>query len=266
MLITDTFARSVRRHRLHHHDPGRLLIVPLDHSVADGPLPIGTLDDLVGTLGDNDVDAVVLHKGGVRHVAPERFTRTSLIVQLSASTNHAPDPDDKCLVGSVDECLRLGADAVSVHVNVGSDGERRQIADLASVAEACERWNLPLLAMMYARGPRVTDPRDPALLAHAASVAADFGADLVKVAHPGTAEAMATVVESCPVPVVVAGGPVLDDVAAVQSYVGGALEGGAIGVAMGRNVFGADDPGAMARAVSDVLHRRRVPAGLAAAG
>jgi 2-amino-4,5-dihydroxy-6-oxo-7-(phosphooxy)heptanoate synthase len=266
MLMTDTFARTVRRRRLHHHDPGRLLIVPMDHSVADGPLPIGTLDDLVGTLGANGADAVVLHKGAVRRVSPERFTDTSLIVQLSASTNHAPDPDDKCLVGGVEECLRLGADAVSVHVNMGSDGERRQIADLASVAEACERWNLPLLAMMYARGPRVTDPRDTGLLAHAASIAADFGADLVKVAYPGSPEAMATVVETCPVPVVVAGGPPLDGLDAVRTYVRGAVEGGAVGVAMGRNVFGAEDPAAAARAVAEVLHRPQAPTELAAAG
>jgi len=139
------------------------------------------VDPLVGVLADSEVDAVVLHKGNLRHVSPRRFTEMSLVVHhLSASTTFATDPDAKVLVASVEEALRMGADGVSVHVNLGSPEEARQIADLAAVADACDRWNLPLMAMMYPRGPQIADPRDPALVAHAATVAADLGADLVK--------------------------------------------------------------------------------------
>ncbi|MFD0200290.1 MULTISPECIES: 2-amino-3,7-dideoxy-D-threo-hept-6-ulosonate synthase [Saccharothrix] len=252
--------RDMRLRRLFRHRPDRLFVVPLDHSVTDGPITSGGggLSRLVSQLAASGVDAVVVHKGSTRHIQPEAFLDTSLIVHLSASTVRADDPDAKYPVATVEEALRLGADAVSVHVNLGSDGERSQVADLAAVAEACDRWNMPLLAMMYPRGPRIADPLDPELLAHAATVAADLGADVVKSLYAGSPQAMAEVVRSCPVPVIAAGGPSRDDTASVVAFVEDVLSAGAAGVAMGRNVFQAPEPRARARAVAEVVHRPRV--------
>ncbi|MFJ8077201.1 2-amino-3,7-dideoxy-D-threo-hept-6-ulosonate synthase [Streptomyces sp. NPDC096176] len=257
-VINHSFARKLRLQRLYRHDPDRLLIVPLDHSVTDGPLTGGNrLDTLVGQLASHHVDGVVLHKGALRYVDPEWFTRTSLIVHLSASTVHAPDPDAKYLVASVEESLRLGADAVSVHVNLGSDEERNQIADMATVAEACDRWNVPLMAMMYPRGPKIENPRDPALVAHAVQLATDLGADLVKTLYVGSVPEMYEITSTSSLPVVVVGGPRNRDTAATLAYVEEALDGGAAGVAMGRNVFQAPDPGAMADRLSGLIHGRK---------
>lgn len=249
-----TFARQVRLRRLFHHDDRRLFVVPLDHSVTDGPLGVDDLDPLVGDLAVHGVDAVVLHKGSLRRLRHQWFADMSLIVHLSASTVHAPDPNAKYLVASVEEALRVGADAVSVHVNVGSDEERRQIADLAAVSEACDRWSVPLLAMMYARGPSITDSQSPTVVAHIASLAADLGADIVKTVYPGSPAGMAEVVRACPVPVVTAGGARLSDTDAVLAVVSDVLCGGAAGVAMGRNIFQADHPGRVAAAVSALVH------------
>lgn len=253
-VLNASFARGLRLRRLFRHGDGRLLVVPLDHSVTDGPLRRGDLNSLLGELCGTGIDAVVLHKGSLRHVDHRSFADMSLIVHMSVSTRHAPDPDAKFLVASVEEALRLGADAVSVHVNVGSAQEERQIADMAAVAGECERWNMPLLAMVYLRGPSIADPRAPELLAHAATLAADLGADIVKTDHAGSAERMAAVVASCPIPLIVAGGPRTADESAVLAYVSDALRGGAAGVAMGRNVFQADRPGRMAAAVARVVH------------
>ncbi|MCW7991132.1 2-amino-4,5-dihydroxy-6-one-heptanoic acid-7-phosphate synthase, partial [Streptomyces platensis subsp. clarensis] len=199
-------ARSLRLRRLFRHRDQRLMVVPLDDSIADGPLTArGGLDALVGQLVGNGVDAVVLHKGSLRHVRTDRFTGMSLIMHLSASTAHAPDPDAKYLVTGVEEALRQGADAVSVHVNLGSRDERQQIADLGAVADVCDRWNVPLLAMMYPRGPKISNPRDPELVVHTATLAADLGADIVKTLYTGSSDEMADIVEARPIPVIVAG-------------------------------------------------------------
>jgi 2-amino-4,5-dihydroxy-6-oxo-7-(phosphonooxy)heptanoate synthase len=254
MFSVNHFARDLRLRRLYHHTAGRLVVVPLDHSISDGPLAPCGIDRLVGHLAGNGVDAIVLHKGSVRHVHSEWLAHMSLIIHLSASTGHAPDPDAKYLVSGVEESLRLGADAVSVHVNVGSLDERRQIADLGAVAAACDRWNVPLLAMMYPRGPKVADPRDPRLVLHVATLAADLGADVVKTPFVGTAAEMRDVTASCPIPVIVAGGPPARSEHAVLATVDAAIRGGAAGVAMGRNIFTAPDPGAMAREVAAVVH------------
>lgn len=253
-MVNHSFGRQRRLRQLYRHGT-RLFVVPLDHSVSDGPIAPGDgFNHLVGQLVRNGVDAVVLHKGRLRYIDHRWFNDTALIVHLSASTSRAPDPDAKYLVARVEEALRLGADAVSVHVNVGSRNESRQLADLAEVANACDLWNVPLLAMMYPRGPNVTNPRDPELVAHAVALAAEFGADVVKTVYVGDVGAMAEVVRSCPIPIVVAGGTRMTEDGATERLVRDAINAGVAGLAMGRNIFQAPDPGAMARRVSELVH------------
>jgi 2-amino-4,5-dihydroxy-6-oxo-7-(phosphonooxy)heptanoate synthase len=248
-----SFARRLRVQRLFRRGDGRLLVVPLDHSITDGPLGCD-LNALLGEISGTGVDAVVLHKGSLRHVDHMYFADMSLIVHLSASTKRAPDPNAKYLVADVDEALQMGADAVSVHVNLGSPEEAQQISDLAAVSRECERWNVPLLAMVYARGPKISDSRSPEVVAHAATLAADLGADIVKTDYAGSTERMAEVVRACPIPLIVAGGPRAEEGSAVLAHVSNALRGGAAGVAVGRNVFQASQPGQMAAAIARLVH------------
>lgn len=256
MPASNYAARDVRLRRIFRHGP-RLLVVPLDHSVTDGPITRTAqgLDRLVGQLAGNEVDAVVVHKGATRHLSRQWFAGMSLIIHLSASTVHGADADAKYLVATVPEAIRLGADAVSVHLNMGSDSEAQQVRDLATVSSECDLWNLPLLVMAYPRGPRITNPRDPALLAHAASLSADLGADIVKLPYAGSVAEMADVVRACPVPVIVAGGPPLSTAEEVLGYADEVLAAGAAGLAMGRNIFQAPDPGELARHIARRVHR-----------
>ncbi|MCT2581794.1 2-amino-4,5-dihydroxy-6-one-heptanoic acid-7-phosphate synthase [Actinophytocola sp. S1-96] len=251
-----TFGRQLRLQRLHKHTDERLFIVPMDHSVTTGPISGGGgLSALVRQISANGADAVVLHKGTARQVDHRWFAGTSLIVHLSASTVCAADPDAKYLVASVEESVRLGADAVSVHVNLGSRDERQQISDLALVADQSDRWGVPLLAMMYPRGPKIDDPGNPELIAHAATVAADLGADIVKLPPPNSVSDLADVVDACPIPVVVAGGAPRGDLDQLVSYVDGVMMTGASGVAVGRNIFQAPDATAATRRVAESVHR-----------
>jgi 2-amino-4,5-dihydroxy-6-oxo-7-(phosphonooxy)heptanoate synthase len=256
MKAQECFARSKRRRQLHGRDVGGgLLVVALDHSFTDGPPARGrTIDELVGEVCTNGADAVVLHKGSLRFVRPQWFDSSSVIVHLSGGTTRAPDPNARCLVATVEEALRLGADAVSAHVNLGSASEQRQLADLALVGEACDRWNLPLLAMMYPRGEQVLNPRDPELIAHAVSIAADLGADLVKTLYPGNARAFADITRDAPVPILTAGGPPRPTLNDLLAEVQDVLHAGAGGVVVGRNIFTADQPGAVTRKLADLVH------------
>jgi 2-amino-4,5-dihydroxy-6-oxo-7-(phosphonooxy)heptanoate synthase len=181
----------------------------------------------------------------------------SLIVQLNAGTGLAGDPDAKYPVATVEEALRLGAHAVSVQVNAGSLTEDRQIAHLAAVARSCDRWEVPLLAMMYVRGPQSPDSQAPDLVAHAITVAVELGADLVKTALPDSAPAIARITSTCPVPVLAAGGAVpagSSDVA--LGRLATAVAAGAGGIAAGRLVFTSEEPGAMARRLAVLVHGR----------
>ena len=252
-----TGARALRLRRLYRHTTHGLLITPLDHTLADGPLtePGRSLDSLVAALARGGSDAVVLHKGAVRRLHPDRFADLALIVHLNGSTALAPDPHAKVMVADVEEALRTGADAVSIHVNLGSDTEVDQLRDLAAVAEACDRWNLPLLAMIYPRGPRIDNPRDPDLVLRAVTVGADLGADLVKTVQLPDSHQMRDVVSRCPVPVLVAGGAPREESLMLRD-IASAMSAGVGGVAMGRCLFTAPDPRASTARVAAVVHQR----------
>lgn len=100
-------------------------------------------------------NAVLLHKGMVEAGHRGYGRDIGLIVHLSASTSLGPDPNHKVLVTTVEEAIKLGADAVSVHVNVGSEEEAEMLTKLGMVAEACREWSMPLLSMMYPRGKKL---------------------------------------------------------------------------------------------------------------
>jgi 2-amino-4,5-dihydroxy-6-oxo-7-(phosphonooxy)heptanoate synthase len=246
--------KALRLNRLSRRADGRFLFVPFDHSVSDGPIAtVGGFDRLVRSVVKGGADGIVVHKGRARTLDPMVLADCALVIQLSASTAYAPDTNAKVLVGDVEEAVRLGADAVTTHVNLGSDTEAEQLADLGTVAAACDRWGVPLMAMMYPRGPRVDDPAEPELLAHAVNIAADLGADVVKTMLASPADRMAEVVTSSPLPVLVAGGAKSD-----QSLVGlaeTALDTGCSGLAVGRRVFTSPTPQRAVGELAAIIHR-----------
>lgn len=253
MPVPPLSGKSLRLARLSKYSDDRFLFVPLDHSVSDGPVADATgFGRLVREVVLGGADAIVVHKGRSRWIDPGLLADCSLVVHLSASTAHAPDVDAKVLVADLEDAIRLGADAVSVHVNIGSDTEADQLADLGRVAAACDRWGFPLLAMIYPRGPRVTDPHDPVLLAHAVNIAADLGVDLVKTVFAAPAERMADVVASSPIPVLVAGGA--DDRQSLPEFAATALAAGCSGLAVGRRVFASPDPRHVVSRLTEVVH------------
>ncbi len=255
MDLPQASGKAIRMARLSRHRDGRCLLVPIDHSLSDGPVAsAGRLYQLVNTVVAHGADAVVLHKGRVQSLPPDAFCGAALVVHLSASTAHNSDKDAKVLVGSAEDALRMGADAVSVHVNIGSATEARQLADLGAIASACDSWNLPLLAMIYPRGPRITEPRDVTLLSHVVNIAADLGADLVKTLCSLHPEQMSQVVESCPVPVLVAGGSGDTSEDDFLDTARVAINAGCGGLAVGRRVFGSADPGKFVRKLADIAH------------
>lgn len=250
--MADT-GKELRLRRLSLPNDGRYLFVPLDHSVSDGPVvPQHRWNDLLHALVIGGADAIVVHKGRVRTVPPEVLESCALVVHLSAGTAHAADANAKVLVGDVEDALRLGADAVSVHVNVGADTESDQLADLGRVAGACARWGVPLLAMAYARGPHIADPTDPKTIAHVVNIAADLGADLVKTSAPVPVERMAEVTASCPIPILAAGGPPngLDP----TIHAAAAMAAGCRGLAVGRRIFSAPSPASLVSRLAAVVH------------
>jgi 2-amino-4,5-dihydroxy-6-oxo-7-(phosphooxy)heptanoate synthase len=245
--------RSLRLERLLKSDQSPAFIVPIDHTVTDGPFTDAkSYDRMVAAVAENGADAIVVHKGRLGHLNRSVYSKLSVIVHISASTRYAADPNYKYAVADVEDCLRRGADAISLHVNLGAVTEDQQIRVLAQTADACERNGLPLLAMMYPRGPGVKDRPLAETVKHAAALATDLGADIVKLPLSGSVAEMRQIVESCPLPVVTAGGSQVSD-AEFNQFIADVMKSGARGIAAGRNVFMAADPGAKVREVRRIL-------------
>ncbi|ELY42985.1 2-amino-3,7-dideoxy-D-threo-hept-6-ulosonate synthase [Natronorubrum tibetense] len=228
------------------------VIIPMDHGITMGAVQgLKDIESTIDGVTSGGADAVLTQKG----IAPrvhEHKNGKGYIVHLNGSTTIGPDEQDKRLTGTVEEAVRVGADAVSFHINVGSDHEPDQISQLSEITANAQRLGIPVLAMAYARGPGV-DSEDPEALGHAVRLAEELGADIVKTGYSGDAESFQHVVESTRLPVVIAGGSKGTDRETVE-MVRGVMDAGGSGVSMGRSIFQHENPEAIAKAVAGVVH------------
>jgi fructose-bisphosphate aldolase/2-amino-3,7-dideoxy-D-threo-hept-6-ulosonate synthase len=243
----------------------RYLVVPMDHGITMGAVQgLKNIESTIDAVTRGGADAILTQRGIASRVHPN-LNGAGYVVHLNASTTIGPDEEDKRRSGSVEAAVRAGADAVSLHVNVGSDHEPDQITDLADVVEDADRLGMPVLAMCYARGPGV-DESDPEALGHAVRFGEELGADVIKTGYSGDADSFRHVVESTRLPVVIAGGARGTDVETVE-MVRGAMDAGAAGVSMGRSIFQHEYPERITRAVASAIHEDATPAeALSAAG
>jgi fructose-bisphosphate aldolase/2-amino-3,7-dideoxy-D-threo-hept-6-ulosonate synthase len=230
----------------------KTVIVPMDHGVTIGPIQgITNMQQTINQLIAGKADAVLVHKGIAKRV---NTNGTGLIVMLSGISNLNPNMNNKVQVCSVQEAIRIGADAVSVHVNVGAVDEDKMLRDLGKVADECEAFGIPLLAMMYPRGPKITNEHDVNVVAHAARIGAELGADVIKTNFTGSIDSFKAVTESCPIPVVIAGGPKCKTQQEILQTTSDAIKAGAVGLSIGRNIFQHENPTLIVKALSAIVH------------
>jgi class I fructose-bisphosphate aldolase len=250
--------KAIRLERIFNRNTGKTVIVPMDHGVSTGPIPgIINMKATIAKVESGGANAIVVHKGIMTSGQHQISRDMGTIVHLSGSTGLCPQPHAKTLVCTVEEAIKLGADAVSVHVNIGNEFEKDMLADLAAVASKAAEWGMPLLAMMYPRGDKVKNEYDPEAIMHAARLGAELGADVVKVSYTGSPETFKKVVEGCHVPVVIAGGPKMDSARAILEMVSGAMKAGASGTSIGRNIFQHQNPVGMVRAICKIVHENK---------
>jgi predicted phospho-2-dehydro-3-deoxyheptonate aldolase len=247
--------KHIRLERIINRNTGKTVIVPMDHGISVGPID-GLLDmkKIIQKVADGGANAIVEHKGLVGEGHRAGGADIGLILHLSASTSLSPYPNAKTLVCSVEEAIKLGADGVSIHVNLGNGGEKEMLNDFGRVSYEARTWGMPLLAMIYPRGEKIKDEYDVKAIKHAARVGCEMGADIVKVSYTGSVETFKEVVAGCLVPVVIAGGPKMDSDKDILEMVKGAIDAGGGGVSIGRNVFQHKHPDRMVSAISGIVN------------
>ena len=244
----------------------RALVVAFDHALVLGPIP-GTEDPLgqIRRFAEARVDAVLLNLGLIRQFANSSFAGPlpALIARLdwttvwSAVSSNGGGDLRSALLARPEDALRHGADAVLTYMVVGmgdTDFESKEIARTAEVARECERIGMPLIVESLARGKNVQNPGDPKWLNLHTRMATELGADAVKTDYTGDPVSMQSVVEGCPIPILVLGGSRQGSDEEALGVVRDAVLAGAAGVFFGRNVFQAANMGLFlqrARAVLD---------------
>lgn len=247
--------KSIRLERLLNRSTKRCIIVPMDHGVTVGPIAgLTDVKKTIAEVAEGGADAVLMHKGLVRCGHRTSGRDVGLIVHLSAGSSLAPNSNGKVLAASVEDAIKLGADGVSVHVNMGDVAEDRMLADLGKVASDAADWGMPLLAMVYARGPKIKNSFEPELVAHSARLAMELGADIVKVPYCGDIDSFSRVTECCCIPVVIAGGEKMDSTRDFLQIVHDSLLAGGAGLSVGRNVFQHPRPRMLVAALSGIVH------------
>src|SRR6266700_2319637 len=159
----------------------------------------------------------------------------------------------------VNQVAKGGADAVSVHINVGSEHEQNMLDNFSRILDECDDYSMPLLAMMYPRGPKILDEHSHDVVSHAARLGYELGADIVQTNYTGDVESFRDVVNNVRVPIVVAGGPKTNSASECLRNVYESVKGGAVGVSIGRNVFQHQDPTVMTRAIAEIVHSEATP-------
>lgn len=264
---TDAAGLALRLARLLGNEGHPIVIVAMDHGLAGVPTGFSEPDETIAKVVAARPDGLLLGVGLARRMAHMLSCgRGQGLVVAVDQVMHWP-PGGPAVVHSptfsVEDAVRLGADAVKTMLLLGRDDpadELRNQRYIADVAEACRGWEMPLMVEPYLQGPKVpTNSAERAQLAwDGARIGLELGADLIKVEYGQEPDAFRALVESSPVPVLVLGGSRRSSARALLTEVIAAADAGAAGVTIGRNVWQRPDPGQMVRALAVALSTRNV--------
>lgn len=201
-------------------------------------------------------DALLLHSGLVKQADSILAGKKPLIIKLTTTTVPSSDKTYRILVDSVEHALSLGAVAVAMNVFIGSDYEALLLSQFAKSVEVCDRFGIPMIAMM---NPMPEYQFDVERLAYACRVGAELGADIVKTDYPGTKEGFEVVVNSCPVPVIVEESPHPYTLAGTLLTTEEAIGAGGAGVMFAERVWAHSQMNAAASQISSIVHSKLSP-------
>ncbi len=246
--------KQSRLRRILNPKTGKGLVVAIDHGYALGPMsglvnPKKVIEQLSPYC-----DAWMMTKG-IYSTCYDPDGAHGMILRISGGATIAgPDITNESIVSSVEEALRVDADAVSVNCFIGFENEHSTLKNLGKVSDACRKWNMPL-AGVHAAGKdreRMIGPESAKLVALGARVLAELGADIVKTYY--TSQDFEKVVAGCPVPVMIAGGPKCETDADTLRMIRSSLDQGAAGIVMGRNIWQTENPVRLIKIVRAMIH------------
>ena len=239
--------------RIFRPDTGRTVMLAIDHGYFQGPTTGLERVDLSVVPIAPYADALMLTRGMLRSTIPATH-RGGIVMRASGGPSILKDLSDERVAVDMEDAARMNVHAVAVQVFVGGEHETQSVANMTQLVDAGYRYGIPVLGVT-AVGKELT--RDARYLGLATRICAELGAQVVKTYY--VAEGFEQVTAGCPVPIVMAGGKKLPELEALEMAYR-AVQEGAAGVDMGRNIFQSESPAAMIQAVAKVVHDDAKPA------
>ena len=241
-----------RLSRIFNPKTGKTVMLAFDHGYIMGPTSGLERIDINILPIIEDADCLMVTRGILRSAVPPTYNKP-ISLRCSAGTTVLTELNDECVGVEIEDAIRLNASIMAVMVAVGSKFEAVTIKNLCRMIETGNRYGIPTLGVTAVGKELVRDAR---YIGMASRVCAENGAQVIKTYF--CAEGFEKVTAACPVPIVIAGGKKIPELDALtMAYQ--AIDQGASGVDMGRNVFQADDPKAMIQAVRAVVHEGLKP-------
>lgn len=240
-----------RMHRMFSPVSGNAVMVAVDHGYFMGPTR--HLENARATIAPllPYADALGVTRGILRH-AVDPTTTTPILLRVSGGvTVLKEDLSHEAIITSIEDAARLNVSAVAMSVFVGAPYEHESLVHLSDLIDQGEAHGIPVMSIT-AVGKEL-EKRDARYLALACRVSAELGARMVKTYY---CENFAKVVDGCPVPIVCAGGPKMDTDKAALELARNAIDAGAHGLDMGRNIWQSDHPVAMLKALRAIVHEK----------
>ena len=232
---------------------GRTVMLAIDHGYFQGPTTGLERIDLSIVPLLHYCDALFCTRGILRSVIPAEATKP-MVLRASGGPSILKELSDEQIAMDMEDAVRLNAAGVGIQVFIGGEFETRSIHNMTRLVDAGLRCGMPVMGVTAVGKDMV---RDAQYFRLACRIIAELGAQYVKTYY--VEEGFETVTASCPVPIVMAGGKKLPELDALtMAY--NAVQQGAAGVDMGRNIFQSDAPKAMIAAVSAVVHENLKPA------
>ncbi len=249
-----SLGKQIRLNRIFAHPSGNLCSIAIDHfTIYNLGLPPGLrqIEATLDAVMAGEPDAVTMHKGVAKALWPKYAGKVPFILQSSGVR-----PDDSAIemFGSVEEALRLGADAMAIVAFVRQASEARFLRLVADAVREADRHELPLICHVYPRDAALNVIYHPEDIAWAVRCILELGADVIKVPYCGDSAAHAQIVAETPVPIVAAGGPKTETMRDALHILREACDAGVRGGTVGRNVWGSADITGAVRAYKAVIH------------
>jgi len=241
-----------RLSRIFRPDTGKTVMFAIDHGYFQGPTTGLERPDVNIVPLMPYADAIMLTRGILRTTVPPSLTK-AVVMRCSGGPSILKELSDEELAVDIEDAIRMNVAAITLQVFIGGEYETRSIHNMTKLVDMGLRYGIPTMAVTAVGKDMV---RDAKYFRLACRICAELGAQIVKTYY--VPEDFETIVASCPVPIVMAGGKKLPELEALQmSY--NAIQEGASGVDMGRNIFQSDAPKAMMQAVNRIVHEKYTP-------